>query len=109
MFPADNINNILKELLSRYSPNVPGSSNICPPKPAGGKLGITPSQAIVIGGILGGVLNIESVLVDKNQTVEIVLSGSLKKKTVLEKMLDQVGSMPFDEVIKTMLERLTEK
>ncbi len=109
MYPADNISNLLKELLSRFSPSVPGSSNICPPKKAGGNLGITPSQALIIGGIIGGVLNVESVLVDKNQTVEIVLSGSLKKKTDLEKMLDQVGSMPFDEVIKTMLERLTEK
>ncbi len=109
MFPADNISNILKEVLSRFSPSVPGSSNICPPKKDGGNLGITPSQALVIGGIIGGVLNIESVLVDKNQIVEIVLSGSLKKKTELEKMLDQIGSMPFDDVIRTMLERLTEK
>jgi hypothetical protein len=45
-------------------------------------------------------------LVDRDQIVQIVLEGSLKKKTELEKMLDEIGSMPFDEVVKAMLERL---
>lgn len=46
-----------------------------------------------------------SILVDKNQLVQFVLSGSLKKKTPLEQMIDQIGSMPFDEVMKAVLDR----
>lgn len=123
MFPPDELNKILRDALDRIDANAPGcvlnqngngnsSSNsnsggngshaVCD----GNKSPLTPSQALVIGGILGGVLSVESVLVDKSQTVEIVLSGSLKQKTKLEKMLDQIGSMPFDEVVKAMLERL---
>jgi ATP:corrinoid adenosyltransferase len=67
---------------------------------------ITPSIAIVVGGLLLGVLEVTSLLVDKDQTIEIVLTGSLRQKTELEKMLDQVGSMRFDDVIKALIERL---
>ncbi|NLD48519.1 MAG: hypothetical protein GX660_15245, partial [Clostridiaceae bacterium] len=66
---------------------------------------LTPSQALVVAGILGGVLEVNSVLVDKDQIVQIVLQGSLKQKTELEQMLDNIGSKPFDEVVKAMLGR----
>ncbi|MCX7708477.1 MAG: hypothetical protein N2484_01360 [Clostridia bacterium] len=67
---------------------------------------MTPSQALIIGGVLGGVFEVESVLVDKDQSVQIVLSGSLKEKSELEKMLDQIGGMPFNEVMKALVDRL---
>jgi hypothetical protein len=51
-------------------------------------------------------LDIDSVLVDRRQEVQIVLVGSLKQKTSLEKTLDEIGSMPFDEVLKAMVGRL---
>ncbi len=70
------------------------------------KINLTPSQILVISGLLGGVLSVDSVLVDKNQVIQIVLSGSLKRKTDLEKMMDQIGDKPFDEVLKAMLGRL---
>ena len=68
---------------------------------------MTPSQALVIAGVLVGVLQVESVLVSRDQVVDILLRGSLKQKTPLEKMLDQIGGMPFDEVMKALLDRLT--
>jgi hypothetical protein len=109
MYTSEDINKMLKEVMSRLNSNVPSNT----PSSNGGKDGsarntpvITPSQLIVIGGLLGGALEVSSVLVDKNQTVEILLTGSLKKRTDLEKMLDQIGSMPFDEVVKAMLGRL---
>ena len=70
------------------------------------KLSLTPSQILVISGLLGGVLHVDSVLVDRDQHIQIILEGSLKRKTELEKMMDQIGKMPFDEVLKAMLERL---
>lgn len=109
MFTSENINQMLKDVMSRLNSNVPSNT----PAGSGGKDGsagkapvITPSQLIVIGGLLGGALEVTSVLVDKDQTVEILLTGSLKKRTDLEKMLDKIGSMPFDEVVKAMLGRL---
>jgi hypothetical protein len=60
---------------------------------------------MVILGLLGGVLKVESVLIDRNQVVDIVLTGSLKRKTEMDKILDQIGSKSFDEVMKALFER----
>ena len=67
---------------------------------------LTPSKALVIAGLIGNVFTVDSILVDKNQRVEIVLSGILKQKTQLEKIMDQVGKMPFDEVLRSIVGRL---
>lgn len=64
---------------------------------------LSPSQLLVISGFLGGVLEVESVLVDKDQEVQIVLSGTLKRKTQLEKVMEQVGKMPFEQVVKAII------
>lgn len=68
-------------------------------------LGLSPSELLVIGGIIADVLQVESVLVNKDQEIEIVLAGSLKRKTELDKMLDQIGSMSFDEILKALISR----
>jgi len=70
-----------------------------------GNVNLTSSQILVIVGLLGGVLNVDSVLIDKNQEIQIVLVGSLKRKTQLDKMMDQMGGLPFDEVMKSLLGR----
>lgn len=70
-------------------------------------LRVTPSKALVIAGLLSGSLEVFSVLVDKNQAVEILLTGTLKQKTELDKMLDKIGDMPFDEVLKAFLDRFS--
>jgi hypothetical protein len=45
------------------------------------RISLTPSQILIIAAFLAGVLEVNSILVDKNQDVEIVLTGSLKRKT----------------------------
>lgn len=67
---------------------------------------LTPSKALIIVGLLGDVFAVDSILVDKDQRIEIVLSASLKQKTQLEKIMDQVGQRPFDEVLKSIIGRL---
>lgn len=57
--------------------------------------------------MLAGVLEVTSVLVGRNQTIEIVLTGSLRKKTDLEKLLDQIGSKTLDDVVKAILGRFS--
>jgi hypothetical protein len=127
----DNITEALKDLLAGLSPNSAadttnrggkkscGSNGAATPggtSGTGGSTGtngqkagadgINPSQVLIISAMLAGVLEVTSVLVDRNQTIEIVLTGSLRKKTDLEKLLDQIGSKTLDEVVKAMLGRL---
>ncbi len=73
------------------------------------KKNLTSAEALVIAGILGGSLTVDSVLVDANQTINIVLTGSLKKKSNNDKLdgiLDQLGKVPFDDVVAAMLRRM---
>jgi hypothetical protein len=78
--------------------NSPGGGN-------SGTGGITllPSELLVIAGIVCDVLQVNSVLVSRNQTIEIVLTGSLKRRTQLDKVMQQVGQMPFDQVMKCIM------
>lgn len=66
---------------------------------------ITPDRILVIAGLLTGTLEVQEVSVDRDQVVQISLAGSLKRKTKLDKMLDEIGQMPFDEVLKAVLKR----
>lgn len=70
------------------------------------KIRLTPAEISVIFGLLTGALSVDSILIDRDQAIEIVLTGSLKRKTELDNILDIIGSMPFDDVLKAMLGRL---
>lgn len=70
--------------------------------------GITPAEALVILGIITDVLNVNSILVSKDEHIEIVLIGSLKRKTELDRIMDKIGPRPFDEVLKAILDRVHE-
>lgn len=111
MFSSDGLNSLAKDIMDKLSRKEQGGKKNQASNGNGGAgingCALTPSKALVIGGLLGGVLDVDSILVDKDQTVQIVLVGSLKQKSELEKMLDQIGSMPFDEVVKAMMERLS--
>lgn len=53
-----------------------------------GRLNLTPAQLLVIAGFLGGSLEFHSVLVRKDQTLEIVLTGSLGHRTKLDRFVE---------------------
>ncbi|AEM79238.1 hypothetical protein [Thermoanaerobacter wiegelii] len=53
---------------------------------------LTPSQIMVILGILSGALEPISIIVDRNQNVQIILSGTLR-----EKIESKEGTQPKDE------------
>lgn len=65
---------------------------------------LTPALILVIAGILGGVLKVDSIQVDKDQIVYLVLAGDLKQKTQMDYIMDQVGEMPFGDVLGKILE-----
>lgn len=116
MHSADGLNSVLKDLMGRLgnqesngnSSKNAGKSNCSGNANDKGTsfLSLTPSKALVIAGLLSDVLDVDSILVDKDQEVQIVLAGSLKQKTQLEKVMDQIGTMPFDEVVKAIVGRL---
>ncbi|MGH2330733.1 hypothetical protein [Thermoanaerobacter mathranii] len=64
---------------------------------------LTPSQIMVILGILGGALEPISIIVDRNQTVQIVLSGTLRKKIQSKEDLQPEEGDFLDNVIKALL------
>jgi hypothetical protein len=78
--------------------NSPGDGNS-----GTGGMALLPSELLVIAGIICDVLQVESVLVSRNQVIEIVLTGSLKRRTQLDKVMQQVGKMPFDQVMKCIM------
>lgn len=74
----ENKQEVLKKLLKNYN--------------------LSTQQIAVITALLLNVLEVESVLIDNEQTVEIVLSGSLKRKTKMDKMLDEMSDMPVKDL-----------
>lgn len=115
MFSQDGLNALLDQVLAQLGHGT-GFSNQDALKTGGGdnkdncddskdgsnKLQVTPAQAVVIGGLFTGVLSIQSVLINKNQVVEIVLAGSLKRRNVTDKLFDQLGPMPLDEILRAI-------
>ncbi|WP_051273729.1 hypothetical protein [Desulfotruncus alcoholivorax] len=96
MFTSDTTNALLEKVLESLEQcNINENSN-----GQDSPIGLTPSKILILIGILGGVLSVNSVLIDKRQVIEIVLVGSLKRKTEMDKCLDRIGSKSFEEVMK---------
>lgn len=124
MFTSSTIDNLLQQVISRLaqgkiqaSQDSPRTETTKETKKKQGcetttgttnkRLPLTPQQLLVILGLLSGALEVTSVLVDKDQLVQFVLTGTLKRPTRLDKMLEEIGRMPFDDVLKALLDRLS--
>lgn len=106
MIPHGQLNDITKKIMGQL-----GFDDDCKKDNKSNKVKkkimcLNPAEILVISGILTDVLSIQSLLVDRDQQVQIVLGGSLKRKTELEKTLDSIGQKPFDEVLKALLGRM---
>ncbi|MGB9678525.1 MAG: hypothetical protein ACPL3A_00825 [Thermoanaerobacteraceae bacterium] len=64
---------------------------------------LTPSEIIVILGILAGTLEPISIIVDRNQGVQIILSGSLKKKILVEDEVKEIENEYLSSAIKALI------
>lgn len=104
-FSPDSINFLLKQAMKRLGIDDEDTNNKNDRYKKDKKISLTPSQALVIIGLLGGVLDVDSVQVGKGQRVQISLTGSLKRKTQLDQVMDQICDMPFDTVMKAFLGR----
>lgn len=78
--------------------NLSGGFNICD------IMNLTPPKLLIIAGLLAGVFEVDSVLADRDQNVEVVLVGALKRPTQLDQVMEQIGKMPFDQVMRSIME-----
>jgi hypothetical protein len=67
-------------------------------------ISILPSELLVIAGLICDVLQVNSVLVNRNQEVQIILTGTLKTSTQLDKVMKQLGHMPFEQVMRCIMD-----
>jgi hypothetical protein len=67
---------------------------------------LSPQQIAVILALLSNSLFVQSLLVDKDQTIQIVLQGSLKRKRRIDKLLDELSGMSMGDVLDSLKDRL---
>ena len=74
MYTAEHLNAFVKDIIELINKNESGNSNA---SKVSGPLGLSPSQGLVIAGIVIGLFEVSSILINKDRVVQIVLSGSL--------------------------------
>ncbi|MBO2942923.1 hypothetical protein JJQ72_02885 [Paenibacillus sp. F411] len=66
---------------------------------------LTPQQIAVIAGLLTNALTVDSLLIDKEQRLQIVLGGSLRRKTRLDQLINELQDASLDELLDSLLNR----
>ncbi|MBD2865409.1 hypothetical protein [Paenibacillus oceani] len=66
---------------------------------------LTPQQIAVVAGLLTNALSVESILINKDQTFEIVLTGSFRRKTKADRVAEQLDEVSVGELIDAFLRR----
>ncbi|MDC3418631.1 hypothetical protein [Aquibacillus salsiterrae] len=70
-----------------------------------GGFDLNPQQIAVVTAILVNALEVHSVLVDRDQTVQIVLNGSFRKKTERDELIEKVSGMSVGDLFDSLLNR----
>jgi hypothetical protein len=66
---------------------------------------LSPQQLAVITALLSNALIVSSVLVNKDQTIEIVLSGSLRRKNKTDKLVEELSGITVGELLDAISRR----
>ena len=66
---------------------------------------LSPQQIAVIVGLLANVLEVNSVLIDKYQNIEIVLQGSIRKKTRADRIAEELGDISVGDLLDAFLRK----
>jgi hypothetical protein len=67
-----------------------------------GKSKVSPQQLAVIVGLLTQALSVDSILIDKDKNVEIVLGGSLRKKTQMDRLLGEMSELSIGDLLDSI-------
>lgn len=108
MFSSDQLNDLMQIVMNKLEIDerkldTNSKDNNCDRE----KINLNPSQILVILALLAGTLQVNSIVINREQGVDIILTGSLKKEeeSEIDKIMKQLGHLPFDEVMKSMLKR----
>jgi hypothetical protein len=66
---------------------------------------LTPQQLAVIVGLLTNVLEVNSVLIDKDQKIEILLEGSIRKKTKVDRLAEELVEINVGDLIEAFMRK----
>lgn len=66
---------------------------------------LSPQQVAVVIGLLTDALDVLSVLVDRDQNIQIVLQGSLRKKTKVDQLVDDLGDVSVSDLIEAFIRK----
>lgn len=64
---------------------------------------LSPEQIAIVTAILINALEVQSILLDRNQTLQILLIGNLGKKTGDDEFIQEVGGMTFVDIVNSMV------
>lgn len=65
----------------------------------------SPQQLAVMVGLLTKALSVDSVMIDKDQNIEIVLGGSLRKSTQMDRLLEEMSDLSIGELLDSIKNR----
>ncbi|WP_433944588.1 hypothetical protein [Paenibacillus sp. SN-8-1] len=68
---------------------------------------LSPQQIAVVVGLLTNVLEVNSVLLDKDQRVEILLVGSIRRKTKADRIADELGNVSVGDLLDALIRKNT--
>ncbi|MFB5673955.1 hypothetical protein ACE3NQ_10900 [Paenibacillus terreus] len=63
---------------------------------------LSPQQIAVIAGLLSNALTVDSILVDKDQRLQIVLGGSLRRRSKLDQLLEELDGVSLREFFNAL-------
>jgi len=69
------------------------------------KTKLSPQQLAVVVGLLTNSLDVISLLIDKNQRIQIVLEGSIRKKTKADRVAEELNDISVSELIDAYLRK----
>ena len=69
------------------------------------KTKLSPQQLAVVVGLLTNSLDVISLLIDKDQRIQIVLEGSIRKKTKADRVAEQLNDISVSELIDAYLRK----
>lgn len=63
---------------------------------------LSPQKLAVITALLTGALEVDSILVDKDKTIQIVLEGSLRRPTKMDEMVREMSGMKVADLLESI-------
>ncbi|KMK74787.1 hypothetical protein [Alkalihalobacillus pseudalcaliphilus] len=64
---------------------------------------LSPNELAVIAALITKALTVQSILIDREQNIQILLEGSLKKRSELDRIIDEIRDVPIGDFISSLM------